>query len=85
MTDDSLDNNKQQTPDSPQNGEKKDSSKKSLMGSLNPELKQALSSALGSWDTLSEQVVHKKSPEQERLSELKQILGELKLKIDQFD
>ena len=55
--------------------------KKSLFGSLNTELKQALDS----WDNLAQEVKTKKSPDEERLQEVKRILGELKSKLDQFE
>lgn len=55
--------------------------KKSLFGGLNMELRQALDS----WDSLAQEVVNKKSPDEERLQEVKRILGELKSKLDQFE
>jgi hypothetical protein len=55
--------------------------KKNLFANLNTELKQALDS----WDNLAQNVSTKKSPDEERLLEVKRILGELKSKLDQFE
>lgn len=55
--------------------------KKNLFANLNTELKQALDS----WDNLAQEVSTKKSPDEERLLEVKRILGELKSKLDQFE
>lgn len=85
MSDGILEQNKNQSPDSPATGEKKESSRKSAMTGLNPDLKSALSQALDSWETLTEQVLNKKSPEQEQLEEVKRLLTDLKSKITQFE
>lgn len=60
--------------------DKKESSRKSLFGNLNQDLKQALNT----WDTLSEQVVNKRSPDEEQLQEVKRLLGELQSKLKEF-
>ena len=56
-------------------------SRKPLFGSLNKDLKDALDT----WDTLTEQMDQKMSPEEEQLREVKRLLGELKSKLSQFD
>jgi hypothetical protein len=48
-------------------------------------LKSDLQHALQTWDVLSEQVANKVSPEEEQLSQVKQILSDLKAKLKQFD
>lgn len=79
MSDGSLE--QQQNPtDSSANTEKKESSRKSVFGSLNQDLKQALDT----WDTLTEQMTNKLSPEEEQLQEVKRLLGELKSKLKEF-
>ena len=55
-------------------------SKRPSLRRLNSELKQALDS----WETLSEEMEHKLSPEEEQLREVKRLLGELKDKLKQF-
>lgn len=54
--------------------------KRPALRRLNSELKQALDS----WETLSEEVENKLSPEEEQLREVKRLLGELKDKLKQF-
>lgn len=79
---DTLERQQPQTPDSPAPAEKKEStSRKSLFGNLNSDLKQALNT----WDTLSEEMTNKIAPDEEQLLEVKRLLGELKSKINQFD
>jgi len=85
MSDGILDQNKNQSPDSPATGEKKESSRKSAMGGLRPDLKSALSQALDSWETVTEQVINKQSPDQKQLEDVKRLLSELKSKINQFE
>lgn len=58
----------------------KDSSRRSLFGNLNSDLK----SALDTWDVLTEQMAHKVSPEEEQLQEVKKLLSELKSKLAEF-
>lgn len=85
MSDGILEQNRNQTPDSSNsNGEKKETSRKTAIGGLNPDLKQALSQALDSWETLTEQVSKKRSPDEEQLQEVKKLLGELKSKLNEF-
>lgn len=55
-------------------------SKKGLFGNLNSDLKNALNS----WDTLTEEMSDKISPDQEQLLEVKRLLGELKSQLDEF-
>lgn len=85
MSDGILDQNKNQTPEPPTKGKKKESSRKTAKRGLRPDLKNALSQALDSWDTVTEQVVNKKSPDEERLEDVKRLLSELKSKINQFE
>lgn len=59
---------------------KKETSKKPLFGNLN----QDLSHALNTWETLTEQMTNKISPEEEQLLEVKRLLGELKSKLSEF-
>lgn len=61
--------------------EKKPQTRRSLLGSLNNDLKQALDT----WDILTEEMATKLSPEEEQLSEVKRLLGELKSKLSQFE
>ena len=61
--------------------ETKETSKKSRLGGLNSGLREALSS----WETLTEEVANKVSPDQEQLLEVKKLLGELKRKLNQFE
>lgn len=84
MSDGILEQNKNQSPDSSASAEKKESSRKPAMGGLNPDLKQALSQALDSWEALTEQVSQKRSPEEEQLQEVKKLLNELKSKLKEF-
>ncbi|HWU42564.1 MAG TPA: hypothetical protein VN132_03965 [Bdellovibrio sp.] len=58
----------------------KDSSRPSVFGNLNSDLQKALNT----WETLTEQMAHKLSPEEEQLVEVKKILGELKAKLSEF-
>lgn len=85
MSDGTLEHNKHQTADSSATSEKRETSRKSAIGGLNPELKSALTKALGSWETLTEQVSTKKSPDEEQLEEVKRLLNELKSKINEFN
>ncbi len=84
MSDDILDpqlpERHNQSKDSSASTEKKESSRKSLFGNLNQDLKQALDT----WDTLTEEMSHKVSPEEEQLQEVKRLLGELKAKLNEF-
>lgn len=57
------------------------SPRKSLFGNLNTDLKQALNS----WETLTEEMTNKISPDEEQLLEVKRLLSELKSKLNQFD
>ncbi|UXR64987.1 hypothetical protein EZJ49_01825 [Bdellovibrio bacteriovorus] len=67
---------------SPEKPEKREpASKKSLFGNLNTDLKNALDT----WETLTEEMTNKISPEEEQLQEVKRLLGELKSKLNQFD
>lgn len=61
--------------------ETRETSKKSRLGTLNSDLRGALSS----WETLTEEVANKVSPDQEQLLEVKKLLGELKSKLNQFE
>lgn len=58
----------------------KESSRKSIFGNLNSDLKQALDT----WEVLTEQMTNKVSPEEEQLCEVKKLLGELKSKLAEF-
>ncbi len=51
---------------------------------IRTDLKSALDQAMNSWDRLSKEVEGKTPPDQQQLSEVKRLLGELKNKIDQF-
>lgn len=51
---------------------------------IRTDLKSALDQAMNSWDRLSKEVEGKAAPDQQQLSEVKRLLGELKNKIDQF-
>lgn len=84
MSDGGLEQNKNQPQETSPNGEKREATRKSGGGSINPELARALSNALGSWENLSEEVKNKKAPDQEQLEEVKKILVELKSKIKEF-
>ncbi len=44
-----------------------------------------LKSALDTWTSLTEQLTHKMSPEEEQLREIKSILGALKDKLQEFN
>lgn len=59
---------------------KEPASKRSLFGNLNSDLKQALDT----WETLTEEMTNKLSPEEEQLHEVKRLLGELKSKLKEF-
>lgn len=89
MSEKNLEQNSKQSQDSSAAAEKKESQRKSLFGNLN--LNQDLKKALNSWDDLSEQVVNseqiqnKVSPNEERLHEVKKLLGELKNKLSEFE
>lgn len=52
-----------------------------LFGRLNQDLKDALNS----WETLSEEMSHKLSPEEEQLQEVKRLLSDLKSKLSEFE
>lgn len=52
-----------------------------LFGRLNQDLQDALST----WDTLSEEMSTKLSPEEEQLREVKRLLSELKSKLNEFE
>lgn len=80
MSDGILEQQQNTTPDSSVSTEKKESSRKSLFGGLNQDLKQALTT----WDTLTEQMTNKVAPDEEQLQEVKKILGELKSKLQEF-
>ena len=77
MSDDIPD--RSSTPEDTKPAEKP--SRKPLFSGLNADLKQALDT----WDTLTEEMSHKMSPEEEQLREVKRLLGELKSKLKQFD
>lgn len=87
MSDDRKDLTAQPNP--PQKGEQKEGTpapspgggKRSLFGHLNSDLQNALST----WDTLTEQMANKISPEEEQLGEVKRLLGELKSKLQEFN
>lgn len=83
--DGNLEQKQNPSPDLPAMGEKKDPARKSAMGGLNPDLKNALSQALGSWNTVTKEVRNKRPPDQEHLEDVKRLLTELKAKINQFD
>lgn len=84
MSEKNLEQNSKQSLDSSASTEKKESQRKSLFGNLN--LNQDLKQALNSWDDLSGQPVTKKvAPEQEKLTEVKKLLGELKNKLSEFE
>ena len=55
-------------------------SKRPLFGHLNTDLQ----SALNSWEDLTEKTSDKASPDQEQLTEVKRLLGELKNKLKEF-
>lgn len=84
MSDDNLERIKPQTntesaPDAaPQSGAGKS---RPLFGRLNQDLKDALNS----WETLSEEMSHKLSPEEEQLQEVKRLLSDLKSKLSEFE
>lgn len=80
MSDGILERQQNPIPDSSVPTEKKESTRKSVFGSLNQDLKQALDT----WDVLTEQMSHKLSPEEEQLHEVKRLLGELKSKLQEF-
>lgn len=80
MSDGNLDKQLPPAQDLSTSVDKKESSRKSLFGNLNQDLKQALNT----WDTLSEQMVNKRSPEEEQLQEVKRLLGELQSKLKEF-
>lgn len=48
-------------------------------------LNQDLKDALNSWETLSEEMTQKVSPEEEQLREVKRLLSELKSKLNEFE
>lgn len=52
-----------------------------LFGRLNQDLKDALNS----WETLSEEMGTKLSPEEEQLQEVKRLLSDLKSKLSEFE
>ncbi|WII71439.1 hypothetical protein QJS83_13295 [Bdellovibrio sp. 22V] len=80
MSDGIIERQQNNSQDSSATTEKKESSRKSLFGNLNQDLKQALDS----WDVLSEQMSNKLSPDEEQLLEVKRLLGELKSKLNEF-
>ncbi|MEN0057415.1 MAG: hypothetical protein AAGB31_01165 [Bdellovibrio sp.] len=69
-----------EAPTKPTSDEKKELSRKPLFQHLNEDLRQALDT----WDTLSEEMSNKLSPEEEQLMEVKKLLGELKSKLKEF-
>lgn len=88
MSDDNLETQKQTPLETTGHGERKETSRKSALGGLNPELKDALSQALGSWENVSEQTQQtpkKKSAQDERLEDVKKLLTELKNKLNEFN
>lgn len=80
MSDDNQENNSP-APPSADLTDKKVQTRKSLLGALNQDLK----SALDNWDMVTEEVAHKQSPEEQQLSEIQKLLGELKSKLSQFE
>lgn len=88
MSEETLEQYKQ-TPSNSSGGtnEKKETSRKSALGGLNPNLKDALSQALDSWEHVSEPTVTppKKSAKDEHLEDVKRLLGELKNKLNEFN
>ncbi|HEY1079338.1 MAG TPA: hypothetical protein VGE46_04545 [Bdellovibrio sp.] len=80
MSDGNLDKQLPPTQDLSTTSDKKESARKSLFGNLNQDLKEALNS----WDTLSETMSTKKSPDEEQLQEVKRLLGELQSKLKEF-
>lgn len=80
ISDDNLDKNTP-PPSQADLSEKKPQSRKSLLGALNQDLK----SALDNWDMVTEEVANKQSPEEQQLSEIQKLLGELKSKLSQFE
>lgn len=80
-----LERQQNANPDSPTTSEKREPARKSAKGRLNPDLKNALSQALGSWNTVTKEVKNKRPPDQEHLEDVKKLLVELKSKINQFD
>ena len=74
MSDDNLEREQPQETKEP-------SAKKKLFGHLNSDLQNALNT----WETLTEEMAHKISPEEEQLLEVKRLLGELKNKLKEWE
>lgn len=73
----------QPNPQKPPQGEStEEKGKKNSPFSL---LNRDLRDALNNWDVLSEEVSQKASPEEEQLSDVKRLLGELKDKLKAFE
>ncbi|WP_347358409.1 hypothetical protein [Bdellovibrio sp.] len=82
MSGDILEQQQNQPQEPAPSSEKKETvSKKSLFGNLNSDLKQALNT----WETLTEEMTNKVSPDEEQLHEVKRLLGELKSKLNEFN
>jgi hypothetical protein len=84
MSDGGLEQNNNENLGTSPVGEKREASRKNGSISINPDLAQALTNALDSWENLSAEVKNKKAPDQEQLDEVKKILLELKSKIKEF-
>lgn len=81
MSDDNLEKQPNASNASSAPAEKKEPmAKKSIFGNLNHDLKNALDT----WETLTEEMTNKVSPEEEQLQEVKKLLGELKSKLKEF-
>ncbi|KYG62483.1 hypothetical protein AZI86_16760 [Bdellovibrio bacteriovorus] len=65
----------------PQGGGGATKKSRPLFGRLNQDLQDALST----WDTLTEEMSTKLSPEEEQLQEVKRLLSELKSKLNEFE
>lgn len=83
MSENTLAKQQNQRQDPSASTEKKESSRKPLFRKLN--LNQDLKQALHSWDSVSEEVQNKKSPDEEQLQEVKKLLSELKSKLNEFN
>lgn len=73
-----LNNDESTLASAPQGGGSKS---RPLFGRLNQDLKQALNT----WETLTEEMSQKLSPEEEQLREVKRLLSELKSKLNEFE
>ncbi len=80
MSDDNLEKQPNASENSAPAEKKESMAKKSIFGNLNQDLKHALDN----WETLTEEMTHKVSPEEEQLQEVKKLLGELKSKLQEF-